>query len=150
RGGPYQEVVVPLDWALGVGDPEPHGDRRILDVAVVEVRFEVGEGGGGSPRIGKDLDRPVDPALVPQLLEHPPHALHEREVESPVVVLHVDPPAEPADDELPLVGGLFDELPTGGDEPVDAELLDLPRAGQAELLLYFQDRKSIRLNSSHV
>ena len=50
------------------------------------------------------LEASVHKPLLPELPKHPPHALHERVVEGFVVVLKVDPPAQPRHGALPLLG----------------------------------------------
>ena len=83
---------------------EPHGDcdRRVLDVLVVAVGFEVGERGRQLPAVGHDPMRAVDPVLVPQLLKDPPDRLHELEVHGLVVIIKVDPAPHPVDDLAPV------------------------------------------------
>ena len=50
------------------------------------------------------LESFVDQALFIQLLEHPPHALHESGVQRLVVILKVDPAAQACHRLLPLLG----------------------------------------------
>jgi hypothetical protein len=116
-------------------DGQTHREGGVVDVAVVEAGLEVRQRRRQAPRIGHDAQALVDEALVEELLEGPPHALHEREVHGLVVVVEVDPATDAGDGLLPLVhvaehagAALLVELP-------DAVGADVGGAREPELLL---------------
>ena len=96
RRGPGREVGVL------VLELEQHGNGRVLDVNVVLAGLEVGEHGLERRRHRHDLHALVDEPTVPQLLDDPPHGLHVPDVHGLVVVVEVDPAAEPRDGLAPL------------------------------------------------
>ena len=87
---------------------------------------------------GRDLVAFVDEALVPEPLEHPPRRLDVGVVVGDVGVLHVQPDAGAVGHGLPLADVAEDALAAAAVELLDAELLDLLLAGDAELLLDLQ------------
>ena len=123
--------------ALARVELEPHGERRVLAVAVdvVHPRLGVAERRLAPPAVGQHPEALVDQALVPQRLERPHDALHVGEVEGLVVVVEVDPAGLAGDVALPLVGVAQHAGAAGVVELVDAELGDRRMPGDAELLL---------------
>ena len=88
--------------------------------------------------------RSVDAALVPELLEDPPHRLHEAEVHRLVVVVEVDPAAHARDGLAPFTDVLEHHRAALFVELVDAELLDLRSPSDAKRLLGKRlDRKAV-------
>ncbi len=134
-GGPDGQVVALPCCAVALQHPEAHREGGIVDVPVVEVRLEVRQRCRGAPGIGEHLEVLVDESPIPQLLEDPPHALHEPEVHGLVVVLEVHPPPDPASDLLPGLRVGLNLGSAGLVEAVDSIGEDLTRAGQSELLL---------------
>ena len=113
----------------------PHRHGRILHVLVVAARLEVGERGRELPAVGHDAVRAVDASLVPELLEHPPHGLHEAEVHRLVVVVEVDPAAHARNRLAPFGDVLEHHRAALLVELVYAERLDLVRARDAKRVL---------------
>src|SRR5687768_1830463 len=80
RGGcPSEHVNIP-NTMKRLLQTKSDGDRGILDVLVVRARLEVRKRRRKLVAVGSDLVGSVDAPLVPELLEHPPHRLHERHV----------------------------------------------------------------------
>jgi hypothetical protein len=72
-------------------DGKVDDDGRVVDLLVVEVRLEVAERRAAGHAVGHHLVALVDELLLVELLEDPPHGLHEGLVHGLVVVLKVDP-----------------------------------------------------------
>ena len=121
----------------GRDQAECHGDGRVRPRPgrVVHADLEVGQRGLRSPRIRQYPVRLVDQVLLPEPLEGPHDALHEREVHRLVVVVEIDPPRLPVHVALPLVGVPHDRVAAVCVEPVDAVVGDGAPARDAELLL---------------
>ena len=134
---PDQQPIACSHPTRAFDDFQPNGDRRIIDVAVVHVRFEVRERGGGTPGVGEDLEVAIDESLVPESLEDPPDRFHEFRIHGLVVVLEVDPSSDSSGDVFPLFGGLIDHDPARFVVAVDAIVGDLARARYPQLLLDF-------------
>ena len=64
-GRPDQEKVADFDRAPRVDNLGAHSDRRILDVAVVHVGFEVGKRCGRPPGVGENLEVAIDEPFIP-------------------------------------------------------------------------------------
>ena len=79
--------------------------------------------------------RAVDAALLPKLLEHPPHRLHEAEVHRLVVVVEVDPAAHAGDGLAPFGDVAQDHRAALLVELVHPEVADAGGAVDAERLL---------------
>ena len=123
-------------------DAARHG--RVLDVLVVRAGLEVGERRRKLPGIRHDAVGAVDAALVPELLEDPPHRLHEAEVHRLVVVVEVDPAAHARYGLAPFADVLEHHRAALLVELVDAELLDFGRTRDAERHLRERlDRKTV-------
>ena len=133
--------------ALGEGhDRRSHRHRRVLDILVVRTRLEVGERRRELPTVRHDAVRLVDAALVPELLEDPPDRLHELGLHRLVVVVEVDPATHARHRLAPLGDVLQHHRTALLVEFVDAELLDLGRAGDAEgVLRKGFDREPVRI-----
>mmetsp|Transcript_6466 Transcript_6466/g.14027 ORF Transcript_6466/g.14027 Transcript_6466/m.14027 type:complete len:811 (-) Transcript_6466:137-2569(-) len=121
--------------ALVVLHREAHHHGRIANVLVIQPRLEVAQRRPARGAEGHDLVPLVHQILPKQLLEHPPHALHERGVHRLVIVLEVDPPSESRDGLLPLLGVPRDDAAAGVVVLVDAHLEDLIAVGDVELLV---------------
>ena len=132
QGGVAQVRTDPL---CPLGHTQTHGDRGILYVLVVAIRLEVGERRRELPRVGHDAVALVDAILVPELLEDPPHRLHEVDVHRLVVVIEVDPAPHSGDRLPPFRDVGLHHLATLLVEDVDPALENLARAGEAERLL---------------
>ena len=118
-----------------VFEGEEHGHRRIFDVDVVLAGLEVREHGLERRRDGHHLEAAVDEALVPELLDDPPHRLHVPDVHRLVVVVEVDPAAKPRDGAAPLGDVALDNGTAGGVVAGDAQLGDGLLGGHAEGLV---------------
>src|SRR3970282_728067 len=88
----------------------------------------------------------VDEALVPELLDDPPDGLDVVAVVGDVGVVHIDPEADALREGLPFLDVAEDALAAAAVELLDAELLDLRLALEAELALDFElDRKAVSI-----
>lgn len=87
-------------------------DRGIQDLLVILLRLEVTQDGVASITVGHDLAAPVDVTLVPQLLEDPPHTLHELQVQRLVIVVKINPTASASNDLTPLTRITHHDAPT--------------------------------------
>mmetsp|Transcript_16342 Transcript_16342/g.29131 ORF Transcript_16342/g.29131 Transcript_16342/m.29131 type:complete len:308 (-) Transcript_16342:576-1499(-) len=83
---------------------EAHHHGGVVDVFVVLPRLEIGQRRGAGGGVRHDLVATVHEAFVPQRLEHPPHALHERRLHCFVVVVKVDPASQARDGLTPFGG----------------------------------------------
>ena len=110
-------------------------DRRVLGLPVALVHLEVRQRRRAPGAVGEGLVSLVDQALVPQRLEHPPHRLHEAGVHRPVLIVPVDPAAQPLDQVSPLRRVAQDQVPAGLVEPGHPVLEDVPPRSETELLL---------------
>lgn len=88
---------------------EVDDDCGVKDFFVVLLGFEVGEDGAAAVRVGHNAAAAVDETFLPQLLEDPPNAFHERGIEGFVVIIEVDPAANASDDSAPRLGVLLDD-----------------------------------------
>eukprot|EP00966_Prymnesium_polylepis_P237473 5492223-Prymnesium_polylepis.2 len=100
----------------------PADDGRVVDDLVVLLELEVGDGRVTWARVGHHLEAAVHEPLLVQLLEHPPHRLHERQVHRLVVILKVNPAADALDGLLPLLGVAHHNLAALGVVVGDAHL----------------------------
>jgi hypothetical protein len=142
RGGPGEQLhrtalcwLAEAELFAAARHAEGDGDGGILDDLVVAVGFEVGERSRQLVAVGHDAVRLVDPPLVPELLEHPPHALHVGGVHRLVVVVEVHPAPDARDGLAPLGDIGEHHLAALAVERIDAERQDLARAGQAQRFL---------------
>ncbi|KAL7468630.1 hypothetical protein ACHAXS_008852 [Conticribra weissflogii] len=138
-GGPRHETDLLRGTFAGAAVLVQHGKtdhhRRIPDILVVQARLEVAQGRPARRAEGHDLVPLVHQALLEQLLEDPPHALHEGRVHRLVVVLEVDPPPQPRHGPLPLLRVPRHDPPTGLVVLVHAHFQDLIAMGDVELLV---------------
>ena len=100
-------------------------DRRVIDLFVVLLHFEVGEDSVAGVGVRHDSATTVNESSVEEHFEDVPNRLHEIQVHSFVVVFEVDPSAEAVDDVLPLSGVAHDDALAGGVVFVDAHLQHL-------------------------
>jgi hypothetical protein len=138
RGGPDEQIK----RARAVhrrrparGKAQAHGDGGVLDFLIIAARLEIRQRRGQLPAVGHDAVRAVDAALVPELPEHPPDRLHERDVHGLVFALKIHPPPHAGDGGAPFLRIAQHERAAGLVEDVDALLRDRCRAGEAEFLL---------------
>ena len=129
----------PREHAVATFELEPHGQRRILTVAVdvVHAGLGVAERRLAAPAVREHPEPLVDETLLPQGLERPHDALHVVEVEGLVVVVEVDPPGLTGDVALPVARVPQHARAAHVVELVDAEGGDRRVAGDAELALGF-------------
>ena len=123
-------------------DPEARrSSRRVLAAlidVVVHAQFVVRQRGLVVPAVRQHPVALVGQPLVPQLLEHPDHRLHEAEIQRLVVVVEVDPARLTGDVRAPFVGVLQHRGAAGVVELLDAHLFDLGLVGDAELALHLE------------
>ena len=131
RRRPHEQVEV------GVDHREPHVDRVLGDVLVRAGLAELvaRERGAAPAAVGHDLGALVDELLVPELVEEPPDALDVVVGHRPVGVGGVEPHADPAGQRRPVLDVAVHRLAAPLVERLDAEVLDLRLAREAELLL---------------
>jgi hypothetical protein len=92
-----------------------------------------------------DLEASVDETLLVELLEDPPHALHEGRIERLVVILEIDPPAQSSDDLLPFRRVSHHDLAALGVVLGNSQLEDVIASFNAKLFVDFKlDRQSCR------
>lgn len=95
-----------------------------------------------------DLETSVDETLLVELLEDPPHALHEGRIKRLVVILKIDPPAQSADDLLPLRGVSHHDLSALSVVLGNSQLEDVIASFNAKLFVDFKlDRQSCSKSS---
>ena len=99
RGRPSNEVGLLIILKYREGD-DNCGIRHFL---IVGASLEIGQHGIASRGERHDFGATVDEALIEDLLEGPPDALHVVTVHRLVVVLKIDPATEAADRLLPLL-----------------------------------------------
>ena len=135
---------------LGLARGEADVDAGVGRVLLVAERDLVrAEARDAARAVGRDLVALVDEALVPEALEHPPRRLDVGVVIRDVGVGHVEPDAGALGHGLPLADVAEDALATAAVELLDAELLDLLLAGDAELLLDLQlNGQAVRVPSA--
>ena len=103
RGGPDQQTRF-APGRIGAGQHlGAHRDRGILHILVVVAGLEIAERGAELPTVRHDAVGLIDAALLPQLLEDPPDALHERGIHGLVVVVEIHPASHARDGFAPLV-----------------------------------------------
>ena len=132
-GGPGQEGGI-----LHILDLEAHDGGDFLNVLVALGHLVAGQGGAAAGAIGGDLVPQVEHALVVDLLQAPPFALDIVVMVGDVGVLHVHPVAYLVAHLLPLVEVFPHALFAFADEGLDAVLLNLRLAIQAQNLFHFQ------------
>ena len=139
RGGPGDKRGA----LLPVGR-KADGDRRILDIFVIEVGLKVRQNRPQTGRERHDLIALVDEVLVPHLPERPPYRFHEGQVHGPVVVTEIDPATGPTHGLFPLLGIAQHNLAALGVEVGQPKALDLALAVQVQGLLNFHfDRQAV-------
>src|SRR5262245_50905184 len=85
-------------------------------------------------------------AFVPQLLESPPHGLHEWEVHRAIVITEIHPASHAADGFLPFLGIAQNDFATLSVEASDAEAFNIAFAVEAQCLLDFHfDRQAVAI-----
>ena len=103
RRGPDQQVsLFAPSRRCTRGDTATHRHGRILHILIVIARFKVGQRRRQLPRIRHDAVATIDAPLVPQLLEDPPHTLHEGGLHGLVIVIKVNPAAHTRNRVAPL------------------------------------------------
>ena len=103
-----------------------------------------GEGGAASRTVRNDLEALVEKALLPDLLKRPPLGLDEIIVVGDIRIIHIRPETDGGGEILPHALVFPDALLAVLDERLQAVLLDLLLAVQAQHLLHFQlHRKSV-------
>ena len=132
-GGPGVDVGVLLILHL-----EAHHGGALLDLLVALGDLVAGQGGAAAGAVGHDLVALVQQALVGHLLQAPPHRFDVVVVIGDVGVFHVGPEAHALGHALPFALVLPDALLALLDEGLDAVLLDLLLAVQAQQLLDLQ------------
>ena len=80
----------------------PAPTRRVVDLLVILPSLKVRQRREQPGRVGHDLKTAIDELLVEKLLERPPDALHEAQIECLVVIVKVDPAAHALDSGAPL------------------------------------------------
>ena len=91
--GPDQQMGA-VEFGSRCGDAKPDGHRRILPAlidVIVHPKFMAGQRCLVIPAIRQHTHAFIGEALVPQLFERPDHRLHERQVESLVVIVEIHP-----------------------------------------------------------
>jgi hypothetical protein len=81
---------------------EGNDNRRIRNILVILLSFEVGQNSHTSVGIRHDFASSVNQILVEDLSEDPPNGLHETLVHGPVGILDVNPSSKSLDNALPL------------------------------------------------
>ena len=118
-------------------DSETDSDGGICYVFVTaEVDFHVRKRTAETRAVRQDVVSLVDEALVVERLEDPPDAFHEVLVHGLVAVAEIYPASHPADRVLPVACKPEDYGAAFLVVSCNAVLLDLLRAGDAELLLH--------------
>ena len=129
---------------LPAHDLEAHDRGGLLHALVALRDLMAGERGAAARAVGHDLVALVEQALLVDLLEAPPLGLDVVVVVGDIGVLHVRPVADALAHLLPLGLVLPDGLLALLDERLDAVLLDLRLAIEAEHLLDLQlDRQAV-------
>ena len=132
-GGPGQQIGVLLALHL-----EAHEGGFFFYILVALSHLVTGQGGAAAGAIGDDLVALVDHALVGDLLQAPPHGLDIIIVIGDVGMLHIHPEAHALGHILPQMQVFPHAFLAFLDEGLDAVLLDLGLAIQAQLLFHFQ------------
>ncbi len=142
RGGPDHQV-----GAAGVrsgGQREADERGGVDDVLVALGQLVVRQRGPAAGAVRRDALVLGEHALVEQLLQRPPDRLDVRGVHRPVGVVQVHPVAHPVGELAEGADVAGDGLAALGVERLDAVLLDLRLAVDAELLLHGQlDRQAV-------
>ena len=136
-GRPHEQgcTRVPIHERTG-GDGEAHVDGRIHHGFVALSQFMVGQSGAAAGAVGGDPMVLDQEPLVEDLGQGPPHAFDVARVHRPVGVIHVDPKAHAASHLVELINMAEHGFATPGVELSDAVGLDIPFAGEAELLFH--------------
>mmetsp|Transcript_26727 Transcript_26727/g.48540 ORF Transcript_26727/g.48540 Transcript_26727/m.48540 type:complete len:432 (-) Transcript_26727:138-1433(-) len=114
---------------------EADHNRRIANVLVVQAGFKVTEWSGAGRGKGHDLVPLVDQTFFKELGKDPPHAFHEVWVHGFVVVLKVNPAAEPCDRRFPFLSVAGDNGATGRIVLVNAHFQHLISVRNVEFLI---------------
>ena len=133
RGRPDEQVGLALERAAG--QREADVDRRVGDVLVALGELVVGQRRAAAGAVGGDAVVLDQQAGVVDLLEAPPHRLHELGAHGPVGLVHVHPVAHALGETGPGVDVAGDRRAAALVERLDAVGLDVGLAGEAELLL---------------
>lgn len=107
----------------------------VVDLLVILTSLKVGQRREQASRVRHDFETAIDEALIKELLERPPHALHEAKVERLVVVIKVDPAAHTLDGLAPLGRVAHDDRAALGVVLVDAHAKHVRARLDAELLV---------------
>ena len=139
RGRPCPEIFV-----LRSLDAEADERGFFLYVLIALGHFVAGEGGTAARAVGDDLMSLIKQTLIVDLLHRPPFAFDVIVMVGDVGMLHVAPVADGVAHLFPFVQVFPDGLLAGLDERLDAVLLDLLLAVEAELLFNLQlDRQAV-------
>ena len=138
RGGPGESTNggQPEHLGLDAIEREGHRHRLVLTIAVdvvVHPQFVGRKRCLVVPAVRQHAEALVGEALLVQPRKGPDDTLHERGVESLVVVLEVDPACLPGHVRLPLTGVLEHRLAGLRIERGDAHVFDLLLLGDAQL-----------------
>ena len=79
-------------------------NRGVIDILVIESRFEIGQDSVTSVGIGHDLAASVHESFFKHLLENPPAAFHEAQVHGLVIMVEIDPSSHPMYRASPFAG----------------------------------------------
>mmetsp|Transcript_96819 Transcript_96819/g.269232 ORF Transcript_96819/g.269232 Transcript_96819/m.269232 type:complete len:305 (+) Transcript_96819:2331-3245(+) len=120
RGRPRKQVAV-----LFVRNLKLNNDGWVGDLLVVLRHLEVGERSATCRAVRHDAEGPIDQPLGVELLEDPPATLHEGQIHGLVVIVKVNPAAEPLHNLTPLLGVSLDNGPALLVVLVDAHLQDI-------------------------
>ncbi|CAB4929514.1 unannotated protein [freshwater metagenome] len=97
RGGPHEERGRgEAIEEIPVGDRKPHVDGWVDDGLVSLCKLVIREAGTAAWAVGRDPVILDEEALVVDLLERPPDALHVVGVHGPVGAVEIDPVAHPS------------------------------------------------------
>ena len=132
-GGPSQKVQVFFSL-----HGEAHERGLFLYILVTLGHFVRGKRGAAAGAVGHDFMALVDQTLVRDGFQAPPFAFDIIVVVGHIGVFHVHPVADPVAHFLPFVQVLPHAFLALLDEGLDAVLLDLGLAVQAQLLFHFQ------------
>mmetsp|Transcript_8919 Transcript_8919/g.16577 ORF Transcript_8919/g.16577 Transcript_8919/m.16577 type:complete len:291 (-) Transcript_8919:137-1009(-) len=131
-----------------------YDNSGVLHVLVVQTNFEIRQRRRTSSRVWHDFETFVYQIFLEELLEDPPHTFHKRRVEGLVVVLEVNPPAQPHNGVFPLLRIPHNNASALLVVRAYAKLEDVVLALYAELLIYLVlDRKAVAVpaeTSRHV
>ena len=132
-GGPGQQIGVFLALYLKADE-----GGLFFYVLIALGHLVAGQGGAAAGAVGDDLVALVDHTLFGDLLQAPPHGFDVVIVIGDIGMLHIHPEAHALGHVLPQMQVLPYAFLAFLDEGLDAVLLDLGLAVQAQLLFHFQ------------